>query len=71
MFVCGHCGQYHVDDESAEACRKAQRATNRLMLLIATMIIVGVFGISATISQLVYGDWRCTFMQCRKIIVDK
>lgn len=42
--------------------------TTALMVLMLALLVIGFALIAAALNEWVYGDWRCAFAECRRIV---
>jgi hypothetical protein len=67
-WTCEKCGTNHETPEQRQKCARDERRGNIIMALIIITILVGIIGIEVLWNQYVYGDWKCAFAHCRKVV---
>lgn len=67
-WICEHCLTRHETAEQQQRCNRARRSAKRLTIIVLAAIIVAILGGALVWNQYAYGDWKCTFMHCRKIV---
>ncbi len=65
---CSHCGTRHVNPVDTDRCSRDRRRTTRVALAILVMVVALFFGVQVAWSAYVYGDWKCAFAECRKVV---
>jgi hypothetical protein len=67
-WTCNKCATKHDTDEERKACRRAERALGWLSFGMLLAIVVLLAGVSLAWHSYAYGDWKCAFMECRKVV---
>ena len=67
-WTCEKCGTRHDTPEESQRCARTERHATIIAWIAVITLLVGIVGVEALWNQYVYGDWRCVFAHCRKVV---
>ena len=67
-WTCSKCATRHETEDERRACRRAGRALAAITVGILVALAVVSLGAKIAWSSDAYGDWKCAFMECRKVV---
>jgi len=68
-WTCSDCATRHDTLEQVAKCVLDRRRLNRLVLICSVIVIVVVLGLALAWNAYAYGDWKCLFIECRKVVL--
>lgn len=66
-WLCSDCNTRHQTDQEIDACREMQRKQRLFSISLMTGVAVLLLALAIAWNTYAYGDWRCTFIECRKV----
>lgn len=67
-WTCSKCATRHDTAEERQACKRAERVVGAIAWGFLLALVVVVTGVSVAWHAYAYGDWKCAFMECRKVV---
>lgn len=67
-WTCSRCATDHGTPELRRACRRAERRLALLAVMFVIAVGISVIGVRVALSAYAYGDWKCAFIECRKLV---
>ena len=67
-WTCRKCNTEHDTPEQRERRARNERRTSIVAWVIILTLLGGFAGVAALWNQYIYGDWKCAFAHCRKVV---
>lgn len=66
---CLKCATEHTTDVERASCTRLRRRQTAMVVSVVVVCVVAILGIELAWNQYAFDDWKCAFIECRKVVL--